>query len=63
MIRFALEVLVVIALVWVLFGSLDGVRMGTYVERHGLGPTLDRVWSGPPKAPAPPAPAAPPASK
>jgi hypothetical protein len=49
MIRFLLEVLVVVGLLWVLIGSLDGEKMTTYVERHGVGPTLERVWNGPKK--------------
>lgn len=57
MIRFAVEVLVLVALVWAFFGSLDGEKTTTYVERHGVGPTLERVWNGPAKktTEAPPA--------
>jgi len=49
MIRFIIEVLVVVLLVQVFFMKIDNQDLAAYVGAHGVGPTLERVWNGPKK--------------
>ena len=54
MIRFTVEVVVVILIVAVMMMKLDGMSITEYGATYGYKKAIDRIWEGPPvKVPAP----------
>lgn len=46
-IRGLVLLIIILVLVWLFKGTIDGEHVDDYIVKHGLKPTIDRMWDGP----------------